>query len=623
MKILWMSDSPTAPSGFGNVTRFVCAGLAELGHTVSILGWQARGTPSAWQGCTVYPVRHDSFGADVLLTYLQKLQPEVLITLADVWWLTFIANPSIANFLRTAGIPWALYYPIDGDMGAGRLPPSWVRVLETVDLPIAMSRYGRDVTQANGVTPAYIPHGVDTRVFCPPVSKEAAKRALGYDGKFVILSDARNQPRKLLPRTLEIFRRFASGKDDVLLHLHCDPNDPAAQTPEYAYDLRADIALLGLTDAVRLTAGMTIDAGLPLDRLAALYQAADVHLLASWGEGFGLPTLQAAATGVVPLASDYTASRELVLGHGEPIRVRAFVPDQFGLRRALIDVDDAVQRLEALYRDRHALAVKARNARRFAEAYEWGRVVPQWHELLQREVPRLRQKVARPAPTARIRLHAHTVEGPRDAACAVRAALPALYDGVQVTLNIVEGKAGQLTAEVFRDALASRQSLTIPVTLPSADPALAEERVTGCVYLAGPADVPVVRQLGQLFPRLNAWSTAELDLGVGQVSGRPVKAKAVPLHHAAHRRHLAASTLALDLGGVDETLPQRAAELGVPCLGLAHMTSQRALWPDLCLPEADVGAAVLLARALLTDQAEAQAACDLARQRLALAEEAR
>jgi glycosyltransferase involved in cell wall biosynthesis len=88
-------------------------------------------------------------------------------------------------------------------------------------------------------------------------------------------------------------------------------------------------------------------AAVPLTRLVALYQAADVHLLASAGEGFGLPTLQAAAAGVVPLASDYSGSRELVSGHGEAIRVRHFVLDTSGLRRALIDIDDAVDKLDA------------------------------------------------------------------------------------------------------------------------------------------------------------------------------------------------------------------------------------------------------------------------------------
>ena len=41
-------------------------------------------------------------------------------------------------------------------MGDGELPSSVVHMLEAVDLPIALSQYGSDVTQVNGVTPDYI-----------------------------------------------------------------------------------------------------------------------------------------------------------------------------------------------------------------------------------------------------------------------------------------------------------------------------------------------------------------------------------------------------------------------------------------------------------------------------------
>jgi glycosyltransferase involved in cell wall biosynthesis len=434
MKILWMSDSPTMPTGYGNATRYVCGILADCGHQVSILGWQTI-NQVRWRNCTLYPflfrtiitsgtapqaeetspalfdasssdpipsqqeskngllppptqyLCNENFDVDALLEYLHRLRPDVFVMLSDVSWVASCDYQRLADFMRSAGIVWALCYSIGMEPGNGRLPQEWIDVLRMVDLPITMSRFDTEVSQASGVRSAYIPLGVNTKVFCPPESKEQAKHTLGYDGRFVVLSDARNQPRKQLPRTLEIFRRFAKDRDDVLLHLHCDPDDPAARMPEYCYDLRAAITALDLTSKVRFTPGMSIGTGLLMAKLAKIYQAADVHLLASYGEGFGLPTLQAASTGVVPMASDYSASRELVGDHGEAIRVEHFSPDAGGFRCAFIDLDDAVSRLERLYQDRQRLAAKAELARRFAQAYDWPRILPQWQDLLQREVP--------------------------------------------------------------------------------------------------------------------------------------------------------------------------------------------------------------------------------------------
>jgi glycosyltransferase involved in cell wall biosynthesis len=617
MKILWMSDSPDSPSGFGTVTRFVCEGLARRGHLISILGWQAHGEPSSWGNCTLYPIRHNGFGADVLLNYLRRIQPNILICLADVWWLTFIADPVIASFMRTACIPWALYYPIDGDMGDGCLPAGWVQVLKTVDLPIAMSRYGYDVTLANGVTPAYIAHGVETAVFQPSMDKPAAKRALGYDGAFVVLSDARNQPRKMLPRTLDIFRLFAAGKPDVLLHLHCDPNDPAACSPEYHYNLRADIACLGLEEKVRITRNMSLPIGLPIEQLAAIYQAADVHLLSSLGEGFGLPTLQAASTGVVPLASDYTASRELVQGHGEPVAIRSFISDRFGLRRALIDIDDAVSQLDRLYYDRALLATKARAARAFAEAYDWEPIIAQWHDLLQCEVPRLHTKLRFAEATAQITLGtrrspvSQTIDG------VVQQAISNLPEGVRVRINVMESKAGQLLAGVLRDAAGIEQRLTLPVTLPPDDSAPIKVRTTGRIYIAGPRDWVVFDQLRQIFPGLHAWSSAPLAPSASAEDASEQNVQVVPEQHPSYTQQLASSTLALALDTPSPELVCQAAGLGVPCVGLADHADQAWLWPDLSLAQPNIGAAALLGRWVLTDQGEAARVCAQARARLA------
>jgi glycosyltransferase involved in cell wall biosynthesis len=595
MKIVWLSQSPTVPTGLGTVTRHVCPGLAARGHHVSILEWSPKpreAQPTCWQNCMLYPIR--SLAAEQLLNDLRQLQPDILITLAEAAWVKYVANLAIADFMQTAGIPWVLYYPLDSDMGKNRLPRRLVDLLKPADLPVAMSRYSRDVTLANGVEPAYIPHGVDTKVFQPPTDKDVAKRSFGYKGKFVMLSDARNQPRKMLPRTLEIFRRFAANKNDVILHLHCDPDDPAARTPDYYYDLQSDIAFLNLTEKVSLNRdiNMSIPRGIPLEQLAEIYQAADVHLLASWGEGFGLPTLQAAAAGVVPFASDYSASRELVLGHGEAIRVCHFLVDQFGLRRALIDIEDAVNKLERLYQDRQLLASKAQNSREFALSYDWECLVLQWEELLLHEIARKRMNSFSSANASIIPDTPHTEEGSFDLASR-------------------ESTTGELETE---EAIQPERTLTIPVTLPLIK---SKQRIPGYVYAASQCDVPSVLALRRIFPGLKVWSTISLDFGSLGSDDKPLQVKLVEAHGPEYRPHLALSTLALDMSRSDPRLPIEAAKLGVPCIGLVQQREQARLWPDLSLTKPDPLMAAELGRQMLTDQGVATDLCLAARQRLA------
>jgi hypothetical protein len=112
MRLLWISDSPTTPSGFGMVTREVCARLAERGHAVEILGWQQHGRTERWHGIPVHPVRYDAFGADTVLGYLIRQRPDFVVTLADVWWMSFLADPPVQRFFDQSGARWVLYYPI-------------------------------------------------------------------------------------------------------------------------------------------------------------------------------------------------------------------------------------------------------------------------------------------------------------------------------------------------------------------------------------------------------------------------------------------------------------------------------------------------------------------------------
>ncbi len=583
MHVLWVSDSPDTPSGFGNVTRYVCEGLVKRGYQVSILGWQTREV-GEWNGCRLYPTQTDRLGGDALFPLLLRIRPDVVISLADVWWLPYFSAPHVRRQMELTDAPWLLYFPIDGDTGNDQLPPSWIQMLQQVDLPVAMSKYGQRVAKVCGIPCEYIPHGVDLSVFCPPEDRDAAKARLGYSGKFVVLSDSRNQPRKMLPRLLDVFAKFAANRPDALLHLHTDVADEFTHSIVNSYDVRQDLLHLGLGDKVRFTPGFVMKkgGGLSLPELAAYYQAADVHVLASSGEGFGLPTLQAAAAGAVPMASAYSASQELTEGHGEPLPVAEWTENEFGIRRGLIDIDAAASQLARYYDDRELLRARSLQSRQFAEVYGWNEVLNQWDRLL-RSVASSHRRIRRSAPVRTQSLDGIAREG----------------SGVSVSVKVIDREFGRLEASILADARGRYSDVRIPATpLPCEVAAVRVPRRPGYIGMA-PSDYPVFQQLRSIFPILNGWAIC--SQGATDLDLEGVKPRWMASSEEA-RYDLAQSVLLLNCTNeLPESVLIDAALYGVPCIGAEGVSMQMLLWPELAI--ADQQHAVIKARELLTNAA--------------------
>jgi len=578
MRLLWVSDSPGTPSGFAMVTREVCSRLAASGHVVEILGWQTRGGTTRWQGIPVHSIRNHTFGSDVLLGYLHRIRPDFVISLADIWWMSYVTDPAIQSFLDISGTRWVHYYPVDGATPDGTLPKSWINVLRAADLPVAMSRYGQDVSQRSGISAAYVPHGVDTAVFAPPPDKQAAKRALGFDGAFVVLSDARNQPRKLLPRAVDILGELIRQRDDVVVHLHCDPRDPAAASELYSYRLLNDLDEARILDRVRFSAGfeMRPSGGLTPGELARLYAAADAHLLCSWGEGFGLPSLQAAAAGVVPVAVDATASRELVTGHGVPVPAESTMLDEFGLERYLLSRDAAVAGLLALHDDAALRWELSRRGREFALPYDWEAVTGSWQQLLAAAPPRRRP--------VRSRTFAFRTGEPATYSTPVHAVmsrtLADLPQGASVRIAVTERQWGEAGAAVLGDAFKLGEELSIPVRLAPVVPGLRRARV-GWV-MAGPASLPPLARIQLVFP--------SVKIAITTPDAQPGTRERLPLEELVPS--LPSYALVADpAGDACPGIDVACAVLGVPYLGPSPW------WPPV--PGDDDYARL---RMLLTDQ---------------------
>jgi glycosyltransferase involved in cell wall biosynthesis len=583
MRVLWISDSPDTPSGFGNVTRFVCEGLAKRGHNVSILGWQTL-QPQDWNGCKVYPAS-GALGSGSFYPFLVRHRPEVVIALGDVWWLTYFAAPHVRRQMELTDTPWALYFPIDGDNAEGRLPASWVELLRDVDIPIAMSEYGQRIVQGCGLKCHYIPHGVDLDVFSPPPDREQAKAKVGYSGKFVVLSDSRNQPRKMLPRLLDTFAKFAAGRPDVLLHLHTDPEDEFVKSGVYSYNVQADLRHLGIESQVRFTPGMKMKrgGGVPLSELATYYQAADVHLLASSGEGFGLPTLQASAAGAVPMASAYSASRELVEGHGASVEIKEWSENEFGIRRCLIDVDDAVGKLVKFYGNRDWLRECSARSRQFALSYGWNKIVDQWDALLRSVSTRARRivRVAQVHPLSDKLMSDIGLQGV----------------GASIKINVVERQFGRLESGILADVKGHLSDVRIPAIQEPCEVAKLRVLRTPAYIGVAPGDRGIFFDLKRIFPVLAGWVPGISAAG----SGSDESLRVFAMQSAEEARYkVAQSVLLLNVSGeFSEASLIDAALYSAVCVGTAQSEAQRNLWPELAAE--NTGDAVSLARMLFTN----------------------
>lgn len=281
-----------------------------------------------------------------------------------------------------------------------------VRALATLDRLVAFTRFGRDVAvaqvaAARAEDPALrfapvdvVPHGVDTDVFHPlasidgrpdfDASRRQARRLLfpgrrELDDAFIVLNANRNQPKKRIDLTLEGFALFARDKPaSVRLYLHMG-TAPAAPGGLPLADR------LGLRERLLLTAARPRHPGVSSAHLNLIYNACDVGVNTSEGEGFGLVSCEHAATGAAQIVPDHSACAELWRDAAwllEPVAESRV--DGYRRRGRTVTADGLAAALEELYARRERRRELARAAYRNAlrPELQWRHVAREWDALL-------------------------------------------------------------------------------------------------------------------------------------------------------------------------------------------------------------------------------------------------
>lgn len=361
-KIGWHSNAPWAPSGYGNQSGLFTSLMdkdPDFEVTFSAF-WGMRGAQTQIGGMKVLPGSRHPYGADVMAARWDVIKADAFVVLADIW----VFDRSILK-----SRPFTCWVPVDHHP----IPPMVADKLSSPESIWAMSKHGFQQMKNVGINPYYVPHGVNTDVYKPIDRTEARQRFKLDDDTFFIVTVAANTDggdRKNLRGMLIAFSRFVSEHPNALFYMHTNP-----QASDEGIDLKQMVETLQIEDKVIFPDQYAMLSGLyPENVMNKLYNAADVFLLPSAGEGFGIPVLEAQASGCPVIVNDFTAQSELC-GAGYKIRIDVddldyTLQQSFRARVRVSKIIDALK-LSIEWKDDEALR---KQAREFAVTYDYRKV---------------------------------------------------------------------------------------------------------------------------------------------------------------------------------------------------------------------------------------------------------
>ena len=401
-KILWLSDSPTTCTGYASITRKVLNDLQGdydchcLGHNFysQTVVPPIKFVDGEEINFTMHGAGAAKYSMDKVSHLIRSEKIDIFGGLLD----TFMMQE--ANFLNVDTSPARTFFYFPSD-GGGGLPLTCENILKKVEMPIAMSKFGRDQVLKNyGIKSEYIPHAFDQKTFYPlsDIQKEENRIAWQLQGKFVVGTVARNQGRKMLDRTLKAFKLFCVDKPDAVLLMHCDANDPAQVN-----NLNELINRFQLNNRIIFT-GTSFFNPFTYSKMNEVYNLMDIFFLSTSGEGFGIPIIEAMGCGIPQVVTDYTTTKELVeddgktgesvLLSGETEQAPAphtneildgTLTGSWNVERGVMSIYDAEKKLTKLYNDRKLLKQYSDASYKKSRAlYTWEKIMPMWRSVFER-----------------------------------------------------------------------------------------------------------------------------------------------------------------------------------------------------------------------------------------------
>lgn len=331
-KILILCDY-VARTGFGTVSKNIMEELRRsFGHRLkkTIIAVNYFGEPF-WEDESTYvisaklnDVKQDDFGRYFFLKFLQENDYDGIFICQDLG----VIRPfiEVLQHIKSEkkeknrkGFKSIFYFPVDC-----HIIEELTKDIEFFDLLVTYTDFARKEVlrfqpHLKGKIKV-IPHGNNSKDFYPMPEQEKLAFRREYFGenaeKIIITNVNRNQPRKDIPNTIFGFIEAKAIWDPSLpppfLYLHCHPQDPMG------WDLRAIMLQTDLEEDVdyKLLPKQYELEMVPTELVNKIYNASDIFLTTTLGEGWGL-TFSEAAGCKLPIIAPYTTSFMEMSGYGQ------------------------------------------------------------------------------------------------------------------------------------------------------------------------------------------------------------------------------------------------------------------------------------------------------------------
>jgi glycosyltransferase involved in cell wall biosynthesis len=420
-KILLYGDYCCA-TGFAQVLGNIARELHATGkYDLDVLAINYSGDPKddkKWPG-NVWPAMPgammqagaygDVYGRQRLLDLMGSGKYDAVYMIQD----TFVIQPIMEEIQKTQAalkergmktFKTVFYFPVDA-----KLKPEWAETVAGADFPVVYTKFGEEEVLRHQPDLKdrlrVIYHGNNPQDFFPIQDRQDVEnfKEQFFNGKakdrFLIVNVNRNQPRKDIARSLMILKELWDRGRRPLLYLHMQYDDSGGNIFTMANQLGLGKEYEFFLPSPKI---FTANQGMPIEAVNRIYNAADMVLSTTLGEGWGLSITEAMATKTPIVAPGNTSLNEMMANNRGKLIPSGADPSMFVINqmdndrlRPLADVKAAADIIEGIMDQKDMPNVEA--AYQWVRELDWSKICRQWIQVVEEALQASREENEKPA----------------------------------------------------------------------------------------------------------------------------------------------------------------------------------------------------------------------------------